>query len=144
MEGPRDQVSAIIVQHTAFGSVPQISEIGKKCTPGLGVLERAANALETRRGEVKGAGGVSHRTKSRRSPALASEASVKRPTQRYGSKRSTVGAGYSASMEAKTTGHVDSIDSCLLEAKNHLSNEPYPILESDAFGLKPKHHPSGG
>jgi hypothetical protein len=74
----------------------------------------------------------------------ASEASVKRPTQRYGSKRGAVGAGYSASMEVKTRGHVDSIDSCLVEAKNHLSNEPYPILESDAFGLKPKHHPSGG
>jgi hypothetical protein len=49
LSAQRDQVSAIIVQHAAFGSVPKL-----KSTPGPGVLEQAAKLLETRRGESKG------------------------------------------------------------------------------------------
>jgi hypothetical protein len=126
LSASRDQVSAIIVQHTTFASVPHIS---KECVPGLGTLERAVKALETRRGESKGrkgvrekspsANGESHATESVSAvtPAQTFEPSVKRPTQRKRSMRKTTGGAQAPSVEVKTIGHAGPISSWSIETK---------------------------
>lgn len=102
LQGPRDQVSAIIVQHTSFGSLPKVS------APGLGVLELAVEKLAMRRGEINGLPGESSQAQLEsgrkvRSPAL--EVSVKRPSPRKTPVRSTAGAASAASAEVKTASH---------------------------------------
>ncbi len=101
LQGQRDQVSAIIVQHTSFGGLPNVS------APGLGALELAVKKLETRRGEANGASGESPGAESKRArvPRATSEASAKRRTPRKVPVRNTAGAAQAASAVAETAGH---------------------------------------
>jgi transposase len=134
LEGPRDQVSAIIVQHTTFGTLPVLGadsaiKNSKECVPGLGILEHAAKVLETRRGESKGrktaqgkpcsVNGESHATESISAVtnARAFEPSVKRPAQRIRSMRKTTGGVPTPSVEVKTTQHADPVSPCGVETK---------------------------
>jgi transposase len=139
LSAPRDQVSAIIVQHTAFGSVPTIDlpqstepsiERWRDNTPGLGVLERAVKTLAIRRGESKGrkavqgkscsGNGESHTTEpdSTVNTVQTFEPSVKRPTHRKcPPERNTTGGAQAPSVEVKTMDHADSIGSWFIETK---------------------------
>lgn len=140
LEGPRDQVSAIIVQHTTFGSVPRVDN---NSVPGLGILEQAVRLLEIRRGESKR--GSSESCASRRSApcAPASEPSVKRPAPRRRGMRNTPGEATAASGEVNTTGYTDLIRSCPVATKARMKNPRLPILNR-VVSLCEKHPPSGG
>ena len=153
LSASRDQVSAIIVQHTTFGSVPTIS---KESTPGLGVLERAVKALETRRGESKGrkgvreksrgANGESHATESKSAVTTAQtlEPSVKRPTQRKRSMRNTTGGAQAPSVEVKTIGHAEPLSPWSIETKDRVSKGRSITSRNGISGLNQKHPPLGG
>ena len=139
LSASRDQVSAIIVQHTAFGSVPTIS---KESTPGLGVLERAVKALETRRGESKGKGGESR--VAERPAKVALEPSTKRPARRIDSARKTTGGAQAPSVEVKTIGHASVASSWSIETKVRVLRERSTTSRNGISGLNQKHPPSGG
>jgi len=153
MSASRDQVSAIIVQHTTFGSVPHIS---KECVPGLGTLERAVKALETRRGESKGRKGVGEKSRSANDESYATESvsavttaqtiepSVKRPTQRKRSMRNTTGGAQAPSVEVKTISHASPSSSWLIETKDRVSKGRSTTSRLGISGLSQKHPPSGG
>lgn len=142
LSAPRDQVSAIIVQHTTFGSVPEFD----KSTPGLGVLEHAAKLLETRRGESDGKSSESCLAQGQRTTksSAAVELSVKRPTQRTCLKRNTTGGAKAPSVEDKTMDHADTLGSWSIESKGRLMVGKSLILNADVSGLSQKHPPSGG
>lgn len=154
LSASRDQVSAIIVQHTTFGSVPDLTS--KKSAPGLGVLERAVKALETRRGESKGrkgvreksrsANGESHATESKSAVTTAQtlEPSMKRPTQRRRSMRNTTGGAQAPSVEVKTVGHASVASSWSIETKVRVLRERSTTSRNGISGLNQKHPPSGG
>lgn len=123
LQGPRDQISAIIVQHTSFGTLPNVS------APGLGALELAAKKLETRRGEANGASGESLRAELKRAcvPRATSEASEKRRTPRKVPVRNIAGAAQAASAEAKTAGHDGQPDwSAEARSDTEVRNRPDP------------------
>lgn len=154
LEMPRDQMSAIIVQHTGLGTLPTLGvhsavvknrNNSKKCTPGLGVLEHAAKMLETRRGEAKRVADESRRAESKRATVSAAEAFVKRPAQRKRSMRKTTGEAKAASVEVNTAGHAGVAGPCPVETKDRVSKRTIP---HSAGGCLPvpteKHHPSGG
>ena len=154
LEMPRDQMSAIIVQHTGFGTLPALgihSAVVKnrnnstKCTPGLGVLEHAAKVLEIRREEAKRVADESRRAESKRATAAAAEASVKRPAQRKRSMRKTTGEAKAASVEVNTAGHAGIAGPCPVETKVRV---PKRAIPHSAGGCLPvpteKHPPSGG
>lgn len=134
LQGPRDQVSAIIVQHSAFGSVPDIQNNSQPSTPGLGVLEQAAKLLETRRGEVKARAGESRTCELAAKRAL--ETSVKRPARTQRVIRKTRGADSFASLEVKTARHVNSVDSCLAETKSAVNQNMLKRPRGSDSGFK--------
>lgn len=142
LTGPRDQISAIICQHTTFGSIPKVKE---NSVPGLGTLEQAVRRLETRRGEIKGRCGESHTTESISAVVTAqtSELSVKRPAQRRRKAGNTTGETKVASVEAKTRGYASAVGSCPLEAKDPVQIKRFPILKK-VVSLTEKRPPSGG
>lgn len=126
LQGPRDQISAIIVQHTEFGSVPELSldsqvinkllndkfiKESKQSVPGLGILEHAVKMLKIRRGEGKNGCGESRAVES----LAASELSKKRSTQRVRKTRKSTGA--KASVLVKTMGHANDVSSCPVETQ---------------------------
>lgn len=93
LQGPRDQVSAVICQYETFGSVPDAA------ASGLGALEHSIQMLKTRRGARKGASG-----ESRCAGSLGTEErAVKRPTPPAAAKRKSTGA--KAKVPDKTAGH---------------------------------------
>lgn len=162
LTGPRDQISAIIVQHSTFGTVPQLDS--KKSSPGLGDLERAVKALKTRRGESKVKGSEScvdelHTAKPKakasgkavqsvktrkRVKTVTSKLSVKRPAPRTSSERNTTGEAKAASVEVKTIGYVDSFNPWPIETKKRLLRERSLTKKEGNSGIHPKHPPSGG
>lgn len=134
LTAPRDQMSAIIVQHSTFGSTPKLGQysqvtssgieshgldISKESMPGLGILEYAAKVLETRRGESKGRKNDKDSVKvdpvisescttesvSAGFPARALEPSVKRPTRSNRLPKHTTGEAQAASVVVNTMGH---------------------------------------
>lgn len=123
LQGPRDQISAIICQYETFGTLPQVPE---SSVPGLGILERAVKALKIRRGESKAGGresGAGELQAGARAPLAALEFSVKRSTHKMASKRNTTGAGQPASVEVNTGGHANPVRSCPPETKARVHNE---------------------
>lgn len=162
LTGPRDQVSAIICQHTSFGSVPALRSSSitssKECMPGLGILERAVKALETRRGESKGRRSESCTAESHtarageqssdqvvqnaadcvptHSHAVALKSSVKRPAQRKRSMRHTTGEAQAASVEVNTTDHAGPAGSWFVETKDCVPNGRFPIPKKVASTQK--------
>jgi putative transposase len=120
LQGPRDQVSAIICQFETFGTLPQVDAALRQNlnarTPGLGVLEQAIILLKTRRGEGKGRSGESRAAE--RSAKIASEPSVKRPSPGRSARRKTAGGAKFSSAVAKTVGHAGSTRSWSTEAKD--------------------------
>ena len=95
LEGPRDQVSAVICQYEQFGSVPNAA------TAGLAGLERALQALKRGRGASNGGSGESPAVGSGANRAV--ELAVKRqvPLTRTGRKT----AGAQAKAAGKTGRH---------------------------------------
>lgn len=162
LQGPRDQISAIIVQHTQFGSVPALpvngqvrndKDYSKECVPGPGILERAVKALETRRREGKSGGGESRAVESHTAAsgvkpraavqsveavkklaakAAASELSVKRPTRRKRKAGKTTGEAKAANVEVKTMGHADVVGPCLIATKDPVQIKRFPIVNGSA------------
>lgn len=167
LQGPRDQVSAIIVQYEKFGTLPRLgvhSQVrnSKECTPGLGVLEHAVKVLETRRRESKGRGSESCAVESQasarkpraarqgvevggqpRAKAVTSEPSVKRPTPRKRSMRNTTGGAQAPSVEVKTTGYAGSVGTCPVETKSVLMYGRFPV-NPKGISLTEKHPCSRG
>lgn len=135
LTGPRDQMSAIIVQHSTFGSVPALPRhsrirTSKECMPGLGILEHAVKVLETRRGENKVRGrescaGESHNASS----GAASEFSLKRPAQRRRRPGKSTGETKVASVQVKTVGHAGYAGSCPIETQTPDQRRRSPILQ---------------
>jgi hypothetical protein len=202
LQGPRDQISAIICQYETYGSLPDISKnslISKMSTPGLGVgvvdanpkapLEHAAEKLKARReaalvakreaeallkklatgrGENKGrkgekgktseVNGESHAAESINDvqdqscninvviTPLTSEFSENRPIHEARSiKENTTGEVLkTASVEVKTTGHVDYVNTCPVETKNLLSREQPTAENTGVIGITEMHPRSCG
>ena len=148
LEGPRDQVSAVICQYETFGTLPQVSMKQGNSTPGLGVLEqsalaKAARLLEQRRGEGNGASGGRRRTQLSKSGSSARrstvEPSAKRPAPRKGSMRPTTGGAQASSVVAETGGHAGLARSWSPEAKTRvLDKNPSTRLQKGARGLRPR------
>ena len=103
LEGPRDQISAIISQHNTFGTLPALVGNVLNREPGLGDLERAVARLELRRGENKSKRGENLLAEQKTASAV--EFSVKRPAPRRTGTGKTTGAGKTASVEAETVDH---------------------------------------
>jgi hypothetical protein len=93
LQGPRDQISAVICQYETFGTVPSAA------ASGLGALEHSVTLLKTRRGACKRAGGESRTTGS----LGAAERAVKRPPPPAVAGRKSTGA--KAKVPGKTAGH---------------------------------------
>ena len=163
LAAPRDQMSAIIVQHSTFGSVPKLGRYSQvhneklknnslEWLPGLGILEHAVEMLKTRRREGKAAGSesCSSESKSAVPTARTSEPSVKRPA--HGSRlpnRKTTGEAKAANVEVNTAGHASSPCPCPAETKNlgiakrATIKRIAPLIKSPPAHDQ-KHPPSGG
>jgi putative transposase len=120
LQGPRDQVSAIICQYETLGTLPganvMLGRYPNVRTPGLGVLEQAVKLLKTRRGEGKDGPGESLAVERRAS--VASEPSMKRLSPVTGGTRNTAGGVTTSSAEANTVVHAGPACPCSTAAQS--------------------------
>ncbi len=93
LQGPRDQILAVICQYETFGSVPNAD------ASGLGALEHSLEKLKIRRGACNCASGESRSAGS----TQAAEHAVKRLTPPAAAGRKSTGA--KAKVPGKTAGH---------------------------------------
>ena len=126
LEGPRDQMAAIICQYETFGTVPKVKE---NSAPGLGALGKATllNAvrlLEQRRGESNGKARESRRAeRGTLKKSFALELSVKRPAPGTSSTQQTAGGISVSSAGANTVDHAGTARSWSTEAPKHVARD---------------------
>jgi putative transposase len=134
VEGPRDQVSAIICQYETFGTLP---ELGGDRNSGLGLsrLKGAVSILEQGRGENKCDTPTQSCPESDSFGDQTVEFSVKRLASRLDGEEEKVGAGEAASIVVKTTEGAPSVETVSSLTEVQTRSNGRDVLDAPTFGL---------